>query len=192
MTPRECLPATWLPGMVTMRSWTSCCWQALPWTCRGASPPSMALWGALRCTLQLSMAINRYAQCQLGWPHHPLSTPLPLTPAWPAQGAHFSDVHWSLLHGYDLVCDEGVNTLRTNMVEAVALLICVGLVSKYDCICLRALSPPFSEAACVIHDLLTPIANCTVRGIDLCMCFVMPTCSSNVFVVLSACRWLSS
>ncbi len=64
--PRACRQGTWQPGMATIRSWISCCWLDLAWTCRGASLPCMALWAALHYTLLPSMDTSRSVHTLLG------------------------------------------------------------------------------------------------------------------------------
>jgi hypothetical protein len=64
--PRACHQGTWQPGMATIRSWISCCWLGLGWTCRGGSLPCMALWAALHYTLLPSMDTSRSVHTLLG------------------------------------------------------------------------------------------------------------------------------
>ncbi len=63
--PRARRQGTWQLGMATTRSWISCCWLALAWTCRGASLPCMALWAALPFTLLPSMDTSRFVNTLL-------------------------------------------------------------------------------------------------------------------------------
>ena len=177
MMPRVCLPAIWLRGMATIRSWTSCCWQALPWTCRGASQLSMVLWGPLPCTLQPSMVINRCAKCHLGWPPSPPTTPSPL------HGLHSVSTSPMCVAVYGMVISWSALMCACSADQydrGSCLLICMSPLSTCSCICLRALIPPSQEAISVRHMFLTPTAGCAVRSIQLCLYIVCDAHDVNV------------